>query len=79
MSDELDGMTLIAGRTTREDSRAVPCPTCGVPAGEPCEREEAQRPSKAGASHAARHKDAIAAGAPLVYAEYARRRIRVAA
>ena len=45
-------------RTNREDARAVACPLCGAPAGEPCNRDVP--------SHAARHEAAVAQGAPRV-------------
>ena len=45
-------------RTSRDEARAVACPTCGAAPGEPCNRDVP--------SHAARHETAVAAGAPRV-------------
>jgi len=46
-------------RTTRTESLGVVCPTCGAELGEECDNAE-------GASHAARHEAAIAAGARVL-------------
>jgi hypothetical protein len=47
-------------RTTRVESRSVPCPVCGAPAGEPCRRENDPP------SHSERHEVAVAHGATRV-------------